>query len=151
MITESFSLPVIVILLLIMLWFFLEEVRDLSLFAKRSAKKEVTNLSTLRALSLFEHHDDIVAVDVRPAEKYGKRRLPGAINAPFEEGAPGGESIADLDRDTPLLVYCDGGYRSRQSLDAFVGEGFTKVFHLNRGLMMWQFFGGPTETDQGAS
>ena len=64
MITESFSLPVIVILLLIMLWFFLEEVRDLSLFAKRSAKKEVTNLSTLRALSLFEHHDDIVAVDV---------------------------------------------------------------------------------------
>lgn len=147
MITESFSLTIIAILFIVLLWFLFEEVWDFAIFAKRSPHKEVANLSTLRALSLFKHHDDIVAVDVRPVEAFRKRRLPAAISAPYEDGTLDSESFAGLDREKPILVYCDGGFRSRRSLDAFVDEGFTKIFHLNRGILAWKFYGGPTEND----
>lgn len=147
MITESFSLPVIVVLLIVTLWFLLEEVWDLALFARRSPQKEVKNLSTLRAISLFEHHDDIVAVDVRPRESFRKRRLPSALNASYVNETLDTENLADLDPDKPILIYCDGGYRSRRAVSAFVEAGFTKIFHLNRGLLMWRLFGGPVETD----
>ncbi len=151
MITESFSLTLVAILFVVLLWFLFEEVWDLSLFAKRSRHKEVVNLSTLRALSLFEHHDEIVAVDVRPFEKFRKRRLPAAVSVPFQDGVLEGDGLDDLERDKPILVYCDGGFRGRRSLDAFVEKGFTRVFHLNRGILAWRFFGGPTETDATAA
>ncbi len=150
MITESFALTIIVVLLIVTLWFLLEEIWDLALFARRSPQKEVKNLSTLRAISLFEHHDDIVAVDVRPYDSFRDRRLPQALNAPYENESLDTTDLADLDPDKPILIYCDGGYRSRHSVGAFVDAGFTKVFHLNRGLMMWRLFGGPTETDSTA-
>lgn len=150
MITESFALPIIVVLLIITLWFFLEEVWDLALFARRSPQKEVKNLSTLRAISLFEHHDDIVAIDVRPYDSFRKLRLPTALHASYVNETLDTENLADLDPDKPILIYCDGGYRSRRAVSAFVEAGFTRVFHLNRGLMMWRLFGGPVETDSTA-
>lgn len=149
-ISESFSLTLIAILAIITAWFLFEEIWDLSLFAKRSRRKEVKNLSTLRALSLFEHHDDIVAVDVRPRADFKKARLPAALNAPFQSEELYDSELDSLDRENPILVYCDGGFRSRRSLDTFVEAGFTKVFHLNRGILMWRLFGGPTENDSTA-
>ncbi|MEC5128458.1 rhodanese-like domain-containing protein [Verrucomicrobiales bacterium BCK34] len=147
MITESFLLTIIVFLLIAAIWFFVEEIWDLALFARRSPQKEVKNLSTLRALSLFEHHDEIVAVDVRPYGSFKERRLPRALSAPYVDDSLDTANLDCLDPDKPILIYCDGGYRSRRAVGAFVDAGFKKVFHLNRGLMMWRLFGGPTETD----
>jgi len=147
MFSESFYLSIILILFFASLWFLLEEVWDLALFSKRSPEKEVKNLSTLRALSLFEHHDDIIAIDVRPFAHYRKRRLPQAVSAPYENDSLDTGDLTVLDPDNPILVYCDGGYRSRRAISALVSAGFTKVFHLNRGILMWRLFGGPTETD----
>ncbi len=150
MTNEVFFLPIIVILFLISLWFFLEEVWDLALFARRSPQKDVKNLSTLRAISLFEHHDEITAVDVRPRGSFRKRRLPQALSAPYEDDELDTKDLIDLAPDNPILIYCDGGYRSRKAVGAFVEAGFTKIFHVNRGLMMWRLYGGPTETDSTA-
>lgn len=151
MIPESFSLTIIAVLFIVGLWFLFEEIWDLALFTRPSPQKEVRNLSTLRAMSLFEHHDEIVAVDVRPCESYRKRRLPGALSAPFVDERLDTGNLEGLEPERPILIYCDGGYRSRRAVDSFVDAGFTKVFHLNRGLLMWRIFGGPTETDSTAA
>jgi len=146
MIPESSSLTLIVVLFIVVLWFLFEEIWDLSLFTSRSRHQSVINLSTLRALSLFEHHEGITAVDVRPQQEYEARHLPGAVNAPFDEENLDGSTLKDFPRDNPLLVYCGGGFRSRRALEKIAEEGFTRVFHLNRGILMWRLFGGPTET-----
>lgn len=145
MTSTTITLIVAVILLVIILWFLIEEIWDLALFVRKTPRSEVKNLSTLRALSLFEHLPDFLAVDVRPNDSFRKRHLPSARNAPFVDDKLETENIADLDRDRPILIYCDGGYRSRKAVGAFIDAGFTRIYHLNRGFMMWRTFGGPTE------
>ena len=43
-------------------------------------------------------------VDVLPREEYEDEHLPRAINIPFKE--LDGETIAQLVRDAPVIVYC---------------------------------------------
>jgi rhodanese-related sulfurtransferase len=43
-------------------------------------------------------------VDVLPREEYEEEHLPGAINIPLKE--LNGETIAQLNRDAPVIVYC---------------------------------------------
>ena len=151
MTSESFFIGITILLLLATLWFLIEEVWDLALFSRKSTEKEVTNLSTIRALSLFHHHGEITAIDVRPKESFQKDHLPRAVSAPFIDDRLDPKRLATLDREKPILIYCDGGYRSRRATPAFIEAGFTRVFHLNRGVMMWRLFGGPTESDEDSS
>jgi rhodanese-related sulfurtransferase len=48
--------------------------------------------------------EGITVVDVLPASVYGQEHLPGARNVPLETFEPA--QVADLDKHTPLLVYC---------------------------------------------
>ena len=43
-------------------------------------------------------------VDVLPREEYEDEHLPGAINIPLKELVR--ETIAQLNRDAPVIVYC---------------------------------------------
>ena len=74
--------------------------------------------------------------------------LTDSLNAPFVKGQMDVSVFEGLDRSTPLLIYCDGGYRSRPSLPVVNGLGFDTIYHLHRGLMSWRFFGGPIETGE---
>jgi rhodanese-related sulfurtransferase len=48
--------------------------------------------------------EGVQLVDVLPAEEYAEEHLPGAINIPLKE--LDAESVAELDRGTPVAVYC---------------------------------------------
>ncbi len=125
-------------------WKVFEGLRDRRLFSSHSEHDFSLNLSTARALRIFKHNTEIVPIDVRPRLLFEQQHLPGALNAPFVNGNLDTSSINDLSRDTPLLIYCDGGHRSRNALKSLKSKGFRSVYHLNRGLMMWRLFGGPT-------
>lgn len=43
-------------------------------------------------------------VEVLPEKEYEEEHLPGAINIPLK--ALGRETVAQLDRDRPVIVYC---------------------------------------------
>lgn len=43
-------------------------------------------------------------VEVLPSAEYEDEHLPGAVNVPLKELAPG--TVAGLDRSRPLIVYC---------------------------------------------
>ena len=45
-----------------------------------------------------------------------------------------------MDRNAPLLIYCDGGYRSRKALPQIKALGFQSIYHLHRGILSWNLF-----------
>jgi rhodanese-related sulfurtransferase len=100
------------------------------------------------ARRLLEEDPFAIPVDVRPATSFRRRRLPNAINAPFDlaSGRLDGAALEHLDRTTPILVYCDGGFRSRRALDAVMELEFRSVHHLRQGILVWAVLGHPTES-----
>ena len=135
----------VAVALLIGGWFFYEHHWDRRLFGHRSESDFVTNLRAGKAAMLSREHG-LLPIDVRPAPDYLAGHLPGAVNAPFVGTALETAALAGIARDRPVLVYCDGGYRSRRSLPSLRAAGFTSVYHLHRGLISWKIAKEPTES-----
>ncbi|HEX4982103.1 MAG TPA: rhodanese-like domain-containing protein [Ilumatobacteraceae bacterium] len=55
-----------------------------------------------RAVRLLRRR--VQLVDVLPSSVYAEEHLPGAVNVPLETLDE--TSVADLDRDRPVLIYC---------------------------------------------
>ncbi|MDF1859122.1 MAG: rhodanese-like domain-containing protein [Verrucomicrobiales bacterium] len=135
------------LIFVVLLWHLFEFAWDNGHFKTYENGGFARNLHTPAALRVFKQLPELTPVDVRPRGQFEKRHLPGAINAPFEDGILDATGMDELDRSTPILVYCEGGYRSRRALPCLIEKGFTKVYHINRGIKMWRFFGGVCETE----
>ena len=48
--------------------------------------------------------EQVQLIEVLPACDYEEEHLPGAINIPLKSFTP--EALAQLDRSTPVVVYC---------------------------------------------
>jgi rhodanese-related sulfurtransferase len=62
------------------------------------------------------------------------------------DASVGGDPAFELelsrwDRSRPVLVYCQGGYRSRKAVEVLRSLGFNSVLHLHRGMMAWRWAG----------
>jgi rhodanese-related sulfurtransferase len=51
------------------------------------------------------------------------------------------------DKDTELILYCGGGYRSALSADMLQKMGYTNVWSLAGGWKAWKDAGAPTTRD----
>jgi rhodanese-related sulfurtransferase len=49
-------------------------------------------------------HEDATLIDVLPEDDYAQEHITGARNVPLRSLRA--ESVADLDRDQPVIVYC---------------------------------------------
>ena len=125
-------------------WYLYEHRWDRRLFGHRHDTDFVVNVRAGKAASLLRE-SDLLPVDVRPVPDYLAAHLPGAINAPFVGSRLDVSPLDGLDRGRHILVYCDGGYRSRRSLPSLRAAGFTSIYHLHRGLMSWKIAKQPTE------
>lgn len=72
--------------------------------------------------------DNLVWIDVRSDEEYQEQHFEGAINIEYTEIL---EGVANLDKDTEILLYCGSGRRAGIALEALQAQGFTNV--TNRG------------------
>ena len=50
------------------------------------------------------------------------------------------------DKDTEIILYCGGGFRSALAGDALRLMGYTNVFSMAGGWREWTAAGGPVET-----
>lgn len=118
-------------------------------FHDRSTEDFVRNIHALEALRLFREMSELTVIDVRPKTSFDHGHVPGAINVPFLlEGKPQRDGLEKIPPEVPLLVYCDGGFRSRLSLAALRGAGYRRIYHLHRGLMSWRATGGEVEKSE---
>jgi hydroxyacylglutathione hydrolase len=69
-------------------------------------------------------------LDVRSTSEWRAGHMPNAVHAPLATML---DSVRDLDRDTPVSVYCQAGSRSRVAATALRRVGFTHVANVEGG------------------
>jgi rhodanese-related sulfurtransferase len=101
------------------------------------AKKRVREVSTEDTKARLDRGDKFVLVDVREEREYAKDHLPGAIHL--------GKGVIERDIEervpelnTPIVLYCGGGYRSALAADNLQKMGYTNVLSMDGGIRGWR-------------
>ena len=77
---------------------------------------------------------EVTILDVRQPGEYEEGHIPGAKLVPM---AVLTDSLAEIDRSKPVLVYCAIGGRSRIAAQTLAGKGFDQVINLSGGFKAW--------------
>ena len=101
------------------------------------AKKRVREVSIEETKARLDRGDKFVLVDVREESEYGKDHLLGAIHL--------GKGVIERDIEervpelnTPIVLYCGGGYRSALAADNLQKMGYTNVLSMDGGIRGWR-------------
>ena len=91
-----------------------------------SAEKTYRQITMEEAVTMMEEETGYIILDVRTAQEYSEKHIPGAINIANE--SIGTEDIPELpDKDQLILVYCRSGNRSKQASEKLVKLGYTNI------------------------
>ena len=83
--------------------------------ATQSAEKTYRQITMEEAITMMEEETGYIILDVRTAQEYSEKHIPGAINIANE--SIGTEDISEMpDKDQLILVYCRSGNRSKHIL-----------------------------------
>jgi rhodanese-related sulfurtransferase len=94
-------------------------------------KKRIREVSIDEVKVRLDRGDKFVLVDVREESEYAKDHLPGAIiERDIEERVP--------ELNTPVVLYCGGGYRSALAADNLQKMGYTNVLSMDGGIRGWR-------------
>src|SRR5438477_7064332 len=101
------------------------------------AKKRIREVSVNDVKAKLDRNEKLVLVDVREESEYARDHLPGAIHL--------GKGIIERDieqcvpeLETPLILYCGGGYRSALAADNLQKMGYTNVLSMDGGIRGWR-------------
>jgi rhodanese-related sulfurtransferase len=84
-------------------------------------------------------------VDVRADHEWEMGRIEGAKHVPLADLS---ERVGEIDRDTPVVLYCRGGNRSTMATEALAAEGYEAV-KLSEGIVGWAAEGLPLAPEGG--
>ncbi|TJY71320.1 molybdopterin-synthase adenylyltransferase MoeB [Arthrobacter sp. CAU 1506] len=79
---------------------------------------------------------DFQLIDVRESGEYEVVSIPGAVLIP-KGRILSGEAIGDLPREQDLVFHCKSGARSSEVLESLLAQGYTRVSHLDGGILAW--------------
>ena len=103
--------------------------------ATQSTEKTYRQITMEEAVTMMEEETGYTILDVRTAQEYSERHIPGAINIANE--SIGTEDIPELpDKDQLILVYCRSGNRSKQASEKLVKLGYTNIVEIG-GINSW--------------
>lgn len=68
-------------------------------------------------------------IDVREPFEYATGHVEGAINIPPSELMRGSQQLANVPKDTELIVYCRSGSRSRTAAMLLTQQGFSTIIN----------------------
>ena len=86
--------------------------------------------------------EKFVLVDVREESEFAKDHLPGAIH--LGKGVIERDVEARVpDLNTPIVLYCGGGFRSALAADNLQKMGYTNVLSMDGGIRVWREKGFP--------
>jgi rhodanese-related sulfurtransferase len=84
-------------------------------------------------------------IDVRADHEWEVGRIAGATHVPLPQ-LP--QSLGEIDKDRPVVVYCRGGNRSTMAADALAEAGYDAV-KLSEGIVGWSEEDLPLEPEGG--
>jgi len=97
----------------------------------------VTKVTPEELVVLLKANKEIKLIDVRTPEEYGAGHISRAENINFFS-KNFSKSLAELDKEEPLIIYCKSGRRSGKSIVTFKELGFTKIYELEGGVLNWK-------------
>ena len=109
------------------------------------AKSRVREVSVADTQQRIRENKQAKLIDVREDKEWDAAHAAGAIHL--------GKGIIERDiettvpdKNTELILYCGGGYRSALAADALQHMGYTNVFSMAGGWKAWQEAGGQVES-----
>ncbi|WP_328284121.1 rhodanese-like domain-containing protein [Oscillibacter valericigenes] len=101
----------------------------------QSEESTYRQINAEEAAAMMEEESGYLILDVRTAEEFSEKHIPGAINIPNE--TIGTEDIPELpDKEQLILVYCRSGNRSKQASEKLVKLGYTNIVEFG-GINDW--------------
>lgn len=91
--------------------------------------------------NLAEKHVDLLLVDVRSLEDYGRCHIRGAKHRPDLVTHP--DRLGREYVQSPVVVICATGHRSVKVVYGLNKLGFKRVFNLTGGMLAWRLVNGP--------
>jgi hydroxyacylglutathione hydrolase len=85
---------------------------------------------------------DTLILDVREPSEFLPAHIPGAVNLPQAELAT---RLDELPNQRPIVVVCQGGYRSQRAAQFLLQMGYTNVVSGRGGMDAWLSSGRPVE------
>jgi len=114
--------------------------RFLRIVEDAKTRIQETNVDDVKAR--LDRGEQFVLVDVREESEYAKDHLPRAIHL--------GKGIIERDIEarvpdlnTPMILYCGGGFRSALAADNLQKMGYTRVISMDGGIRDWREKGFP--------
>ena len=108
------------------------------------SRRRVHETSVDEVKGKLDRGEKFVLVDVREDNEWAKDHLPravhmgkGIIERDVEEKYP--------DLNTPLVLYCGGGFRSAMAADNLQKMGYRNVISMDGGIREWREKGYPLE------
>lgn len=105
--------------------------------AATAAPAQVKSITPDEARARLQSGDPLVLLDVRTAEEYSEKHIPGAVLLPNEEIGDTAPALLPV-KDAEIIVYCRSGNRSAQAAKKLVGLGYTNVSDLG-GIKDWTY------------
>jgi len=101
------------------------------------AKSRIKEADVNEVKEKLDRGDKFLLVDVREESEFAQDHLPGAIHlgkGVIERDIEG--RVPDL--NTPMVLYCGGGFRSAMAADNLQKMGYTNVISMDGGVRGWR-------------
>jgi len=85
----------------------------------------------------LEANPNIVVLDARENNEYKVSHIKGSRLVGYNKFSL--ESVKDIPKDTPLVVYCSLGVRSEQIGEKLIAAGYSNVKNLYGGIFDWVY------------
>ncbi|MGE3179477.1 MAG: rhodanese-like domain-containing protein, partial [Vicinamibacterales bacterium] len=106
----------------------------------------VASIERVTAVALFEQlaaPGAPIVLDVRTEKEWASRHIPGSVNIPLNRLA---ERVSEVPAERPVVVHCEGGYRSATAVSLLAQRGRSNVLDLVGGCSAWVASRLPVET-----
>ncbi len=105
--------------------------------AETSTTDGIELISPQQVYDAVHSNESIQLVDVRTKEEFVTSHLKGAQNICVTD-ANFNEKVKTLDKSKPVYVYCQKGVRSADAAKKLRKMGFTKVYDMEGGILLWE-------------
>jgi len=77
-------------------------------------------------------------LDVRSADDFEEKHIPGAILADVQDPQAFMKKIESFDKNKNYYIYCNSGNRGEQACMVMEFNGFSNTYNLEGGLENWE-------------
>jgi rhodanese-related sulfurtransferase len=100
-------------------------------------RKRIREVTIEEVKAKLDRREKFLLIDVREESEYTADHLPGAVHL--------GKGIIERDvearvpdQNTPMVLYCGGGFRSALAADNLQKMGYNQVLSMDGGIRGWR-------------